>query len=86
MKIHELKCHFEAFEAKALNLKNWEYRLNDRNYKIGDILIEKEYFPEQDKFTGREIEEQVIWMLKGGSFGIPAGYVIMTTKELSRKQ
>lgn len=82
--IHNLKCIKEPFQAKWDGNKNWEYRKNDRDYQVGDILNEQEYFPESDSYSGREIMEKVTWILFGGSFGVPEGYVIMSTIEQAR--
>lgn len=87
MAIHELKCHADPFHAKWHNLKNWEIRKNDRDFKVGDVLIEKEFFPLADGGNGLygecEIHEEVIWILQEG-YGLQEGYIIMSTKQLKR--
>lgn len=35
---HELKIKAEYFIQKAYGRKNFEIRLNDRNYKVGDLV------------------------------------------------
>ncbi|HWB62144.1 MAG TPA: DUF3850 domain-containing protein [Chitinophagales bacterium] len=86
-RIHELKCHPQPFNAKWENRKNWELRKNDRDYQEGDILIEKEYSPlcnnGEGDYSGMEIHEKVIYILRHG-FGLPEGYVIMSTQQLKR--
>lgn len=82
---HELKCAIEPFEQKWQGKKDWEFRKNDRDFQIGDILLEKEYDTTKDTFTGREITEEVLWILKGGIFGIPEDCVIMSTKIVSKE-
>ena len=77
---HELKCVLEPFQQKWNRNKYWEYRKNDRNFQKGDTLWEREYNPLDNSFTGREIYEEVTWILEGGSFGVPEGFVIMSTK------
>lgn len=77
---HELKCVLEPFQQKWDRNKNWEFRKNDRDFQKGDILWEREYDPSTNSYSGREIYEEVTWMIKGGVFGIPEGYVIMSTK------
>ena len=79
---HELKCLVEPFQAKWDGDKNWEFRKNDRDYKIGDILKEREYDAEKNVYSSREILEEVTWILHGGTFGVPEGYVIMSTREI----
>lgn len=82
-KIHTLKCVLEPFQKKWEGNKNWEFRKNDRDYKVGDILIEQEYNPTDNSFTGREIKEKVVYILYEG-FGIPEGHCIMSTKILEK--
>lgn len=77
---HELKCVNPPFKIKWDGNKNWEFRKNDRDYKVGDMLIEKEYDLASDTYSGRAIEEQVTYILHGGEFGVPEGYCIMSTK------
>jgi len=84
---HELKCWASVFSEKWHNKKNWEIRLNDRNYKIGDILIEREFFPGANNGLGAfgtdEIHEEVIYILNGG-FGLQPGFIIMSTRQIKR--
>lgn len=42
-KIHELKTVQPYFESVKSGKKNFEYRLNDRDYKVGDRLDLMEY-------------------------------------------
>jgi ParB family transcriptional regulator, chromosome partitioning protein len=81
---HELKCVIEPFQAKWEKKKSWEFRKNDRDFRVGDYLLEREYDPNNNTYTGREILEEVTWILPGGSFGVPADCVIMSTREESR--
>lgn len=87
MTFHELKCHPEPFNAKWLNLKNWEIRKNDRSFKVGDVLIEREFMPLADGGKGlygnSEVWEQVTWILHGG-YGLEPGFIIMSTVQLKR--
>lgn len=57
--IHELKILPEYFQAVLDGDKTFEIRKNDRNYKVGDRLILKEYEPVDGDFTNRE-ESKVI--------------------------
>ena len=55
--VHELKCwpiHYRLLIHHDLDYrKTFEFRLNDRNYSLGDILKEMEYLPESETYTGR---------------------------------
>lgn len=82
-KIHKLKCVPEPFQKKWEGKKNWEFRNNDRDFQEGDILIEQEYNPDDNSFSGREIKEKVIYIIRQG-FGIPEGFCVMSTEILEK--
>ena len=77
--IHSLKIVPKYFEKVLSGEKNFEFRYNDRNYKICDILILKEY--DNNKFTGRELSVQITYILEN-SLGIQEGYVILAIEHI----
>ena len=56
-KTHELKCVKEPFQVKWAGNKDWEFRKNDRDYKVGDVLLEKEYDAENSTYSGERYIE-----------------------------
>ena len=56
---HELKTWPESFGAIFYGYKRFEVRKNDRDYKVGDVLILKEYIPETKEYSGVEIQAYV---------------------------
>ena len=60
---HELKTWPEYFEAIWDGRKNFEYRLNDRDYQVGDLLHLREYDPHTSEYSGREIVRSVTYVL-----------------------
>ncbi len=78
---HQLKTYPEQFEAVRRGIKTFEYRLNDRDYKVGDILRLFEYLQKEEETTGQFIDVEVIYLLEGGNLGIPNNYVIMSIKQ-----
>jgi hypothetical protein len=56
-RVHKLKIDPHHFEGVEREVKRFEIRENDRDFKIGDYLFLREYSPEyfEDGFTGREI-------------------------------
>lgn len=74
---HELKTWPEYFRAVASGLKNFEVRKNDRDYKVGDILILQEFDPETNEYTGEYVGREVTYILGKPPF-VPEGYVIMS--------
>ena len=79
--VHFLKTHPHPFNAIWTGLKLFEWRKNDRGYKVGDHLVLQEYNPDTQAYTGYEIECEVIYLLEWG-FGIPEGYCIMSINVL----
>lgn len=73
MKTHELKIIPEWFAAVLLKMKTCEIRLNDRDYKVGDELILKEY---NGVFTGKKITCVITHILSG--WGLKKGYVAIS--------
>ncbi len=76
-KIHCLKCWVGIFDDMRLGLKPFEYRMNDRDFAVGDCLVLQEYNPEYDSLTGENYAARVTYLLPGGKFGVPANYCIM---------
>ncbi len=88
-KFHKVKCWSEFFQMKWDGKKDWELRKNDRNYKVGDFLIQEEGDVQHDDFvrTGRVLTEQITYILKDQpQFGLEKGYCIMSTKEIEREK
>lgn len=77
MKVHHLKTWPEYFEAIIRGIKPFEFRLNDRDYQVGDFLDLEEYDPEKEDYTGRECGAFVTYMLTKDQFPILGGYVVM---------
>ena len=74
--LHELKTRPHYFRDIQSGHKQFELRKNDRGFKVGDTLWLREWDPEKEQYTGREIYKRVNYML-GGGFGLQEGYVIM---------
>jgi len=60
----EKKIRPEYFEKILSGEKKYELRLADWDCKIGDILVLKECDPITREYTGREIEKEIISVLK----------------------
>jgi len=75
MRIHELKTWPDRFNDMLSGIKTFELRFNDRNFKVGDILILQEYRQNDGEYTGRTIIRSVIYILEG--FGLKDGYCVL---------
>jgi hypothetical protein len=74
MKRHTLKCWPEYFQAYIDGRKRFEFRVNDRDYQLGDMLIVREWSPISDEYSGREFVMTVQYLcrlnVEGESFVI----------------
>ncbi len=57
--------------------KTFEFRKNDRDYQVGDRLWLREYDPAIEDYTGPAMWRTVTYILHGGKFGLPQGFVVM---------
>lgn len=74
---HSLKCDPPFFQDMKDGKKQFEYRLNDRNFHVDDWLILNEYYPDKKKYSGRQIAVHVRYILKNGLHKFPKDYCIM---------
>lgn len=76
--VHDLKCHPKPFEDLLSGNKTFEFRKNDRNFNVGDILILQEWDPEtEDHYTGRNVRRRIKHILSEG-YGLPEGFCILS--------
>ena len=78
--IHQLKTWPIPFKAVVDGKKRFEYRQDDRGFKVGHFLRLQEYDPATLRYTGRTTLMRVTYILKSG-FGIPTGFCIMSIEE-----
>jgi len=87
---HELKILPQYFKSVKDGSKPFEIRKNDRDYKVGDTLILKEYDLENmihvpggiiGGYTGQEITKEITYILEGGQYGLEEGYCILGLKQ-----
>lgn len=75
---HMLKVWPEQFNDTATGRKTFEIRLNDRGYRVGDVLILREYDPVMERFNERACKRVVSHILAGNQFGLAEGFVAMS--------
>lgn len=89
MKIHELKSWPTEFEAVRQGDKTHEVRVNDRDFKEGDVLHLCKYVPDNHmiprpgRYTGDELIVRVTNITRGPDFGLPTGMCCMSIKLLA---
>jgi len=70
MATHELKTWPEPFNAVWRGVKPYELREQDRDFRVGDTLILREWERFGHFYTGREIEAPITYMTDGGDWGL----------------
>jgi hypothetical protein len=88
MNTHNLKTDNAVFVLSYAGSKQYEIRLNDRNFNIGDILIleETKYSGKEMRaygkplvYTGRQLMRKVDHVLDG--YGLMPGWVILSVSK-----
>lgn len=74
---HELKVWPSYFAAIRDGTKRFEWRKDDRGYRVGDALVLREWSPDTETYTG-EVERREVTYIARGAFGIPADFCIMS--------
>ena len=64
MKVIKKKTWPELFEAVLSGEKKFDLRLADEEFDVGDVLVLKEWSPEEEKYTGRKIEKKISFVMK----------------------
>ena len=88
MREHILKIWPNAFAAVKDGTKRFEWRLDDRGFEVGDVLVLREWDPTERRFVdscGRhsqyfeysELRVRVTYIARG-MHGIPPNYCIMS--------
>ncbi len=74
------KIHYEGneYEKVLTGTQTAQWRKNDRDFQIGDILILHEY--ENEKYTYRTFIAKVTDIIPGGHFNMPQEYCVMSIK------
>jgi ParB family chromosome partitioning protein len=81
-KVHRIKCAVEFYEDLRLDVKKFELRRNDRDYRKGNILIIEEFDVAKGQFTGRSCQREVTFILYGPMYGLKEGYCIMSITDV----
>src|SRR5262245_27353106 len=93
MAVHDLKSWPEMFGPVLDGTKTFELRRNDRDFHTGDHIVLREYDPNTDSYSGREIVKRITYVLRGignvGSIapfkGLSMGYAILALADVEQK-
>lgn len=74
--LHEMKLLSQYYEAVRDGNKTFELRKDDRNVKVGDELLLREWTGEY--YTGRQVRVEVTYVLRNcPQYGLMDGYCII---------
>ena len=79
-RVHHLKCWPEEFKQMASGEKPFDVRKDDRDYQVGDHIVQQEWIPGDEYYTGEEVVVLVTSKLEGKQaegFGLQPGYCVM---------
>lgn len=76
-KTHCLKIWPDYFKAVEKEEMSFQLRENDRDFKVGDILILQEWDPESSTYTRHELCYAITYILLGGVLGLPHNLCIL---------
>ena len=79
---HDLKTWNPVFEAMERDDKPFDVRRADRDFRIGDTLLLREYNPyaqgdPSGGYSGRQTKREITYVLSGGKAGIESGYCVL---------
>ena len=78
MTTHELKTHPEPFAAVLDGRKRFEIRVNDRDFRVADHLLLREWDPATEQYTGAQARFRVTYMSTGPDWRVPCGLAVMS--------
>lgn len=88
---HNLKTWPEFYDAITAGEKTWEFRRDDRGFRVGDVLVLELWKPGENggnyeyesaggdlHFSIKSQRVVVTYILHGGRLGIPEHYCVMS--------
>lgn len=80
LRLHVLKSLPEFFEPAIVGEKTFEIRRNDRDFRVGDLVLLYEW--SDAGFTGRVSDVYSIeYVFPGGKFGLDSDYCVFSIRK-----
>lgn len=81
---HDIKIWPEYFDPVATGVKRFELRKDDRGYAVGDILKQREWDPNTEKYSGRWLRAKVLYIVHSGEWmeALGDGFCVMSIQVL----
>jgi len=79
MTTHTLKAWPEFYDAIESGVKTWEFRRDDRGFRVGDVLVLERRLPSDlgDR-DAKTLRVRVTYIFYGTGLGVPEGFCIMS--------
>ena len=78
IRVHNLKISPSYFKDVVKGVKKFEVRLNDRNFKVGDLVVLEEF--DKKGYTGKFINTEITYVLDDPAY-CKKDYVIFGFKK-----
>lgn len=81
--VHDLKTWPIYFDSVVEGRKTLDLRKNDRDFRVGDLLILREYEPDRQAYTGYVAVAEITHMvLNASEFGLAEGFAALSIRVL----
>lgn len=77
----ELKIWPEPFKAILNGRKRYEVRKTDRDFRIGNIIMLREFLPKKEQYSGEFFLGKITYITKAGTWGLPNNLCIFGFEE-----
>lgn len=82
---HELKILPKYYEQVKNGRKTFEFRRNDRNYKVGDIVILREWLINGHFYSGRQVKREITYILPSFDDKMHPEFIIFSIAKIKEK-
>ncbi len=77
MRVHNLKIKPQYFKDVVAEVKKFEVRFNDRNFKVGDLIVLEEF--DHKSYTGKYVNAEITYICNDKEF-VKKDYVVLGIK------
>ena len=79
---HCLKCWPDEYRQIETGAKRHDFRANDRKFARGDLVLQEEWDPMTEVYTGRRVLGRITAINYGPEYGIPVEFCAFTFEAL----
>lgn len=83
---HRVKTWPPFFKDALLGKKPFELRINDRDYQVGDTLLQEEFDPVLEDYTGMKFRQKITYVLRAedipNKWGLKEGWCILGLEKI----